>query len=82
MALKRQSEELTYAPRIDLSGPDGNAYCLLAYASRWGKELGKDTAKIHKEMTSGDYHNLVRVFVREFEDIADIIIPDELLDDL
>jgi hypothetical protein len=81
MALKRLSE-LSSIPRIDLSGPDGNAYCLLGYASRWGRELGKDTAAIHKEMTSGDYHNLVRVFIREFEDIADIIVPDELADDL
>jgi hypothetical protein len=81
MALKRLSE-LSNTPRIDLSGPDGNAYCLLGYASRWGRELGKDTAAIHKEMTSGDYHNLVRVFIREFEDIADIIVPDELADDL
>jgi hypothetical protein len=82
MATKRQSEELTYTPRIDLSGPDGNAYCLLGYASRWGRELGKDTAAIHKEMTKGDYHNLVRVFIREFDEVADIIVPDDLFDDL
>ena len=81
MAVKRQSE-LTYTPRIDLSGPDGNAYFLLGYASRWGRELGKDTSRIHKEMTSGDYTNLVRVFIREFDEVCDIIVPDDLADDL
>jgi hypothetical protein len=82
MTVKRKSEELTYKPRIDLTGPDGNAYCLLGYASRWGRELGKDTARIHKEMTSGDYHNLVRVFDREFGEVCTIVGADEFLDDL
>lgn len=60
-------------PVIDLTGPDGNAFCLLAYASRWGKQLGKDTSDIHKEMTSGDYENLVKVFDREFGDYCDLL---------
>lgn len=53
-------------PYVDLSGPDGNAYCLLALASRMGKALGRDTADIHKRMTSGDYENLLAVFQKEF----------------
>lgn len=81
MAIKRQSE-MTRRPTIDLSGPEGNAYVLLSYANRWGREQGKDTAKIHKEMTKGDYHNLVRVFVREFDHCCDIIMADEMVDDL
>lgn len=62
-------EKMTQAhiqPYVDLSGPDGNAYCLLALASRMGKVLGKDTADIHKRMTSGDYENLLAVFQKEF----------------
>ncbi len=81
MTLKRKSE-MTYHPVIDLSGPEGNAFVLLGYASRWGRELGKDTARIHKEMTSGDYINLVRVFEREFGEYATLIIPDDLDDKL
>jgi hypothetical protein len=60
-------------PVIDLTGPEGNAFCLLAYARRWGKELGKDTAAIHKEMTSGDYEHLLEVFDREFGEYADLL---------
>lgn len=81
MAVKRQSE-MTRRQTIDLYGPEGNAFVLLSYANRWGRELGKNTAKIHKEMTSGDYHNLVRVFIREFGEVADIIVPYDLADDL
>jgi len=47
---------------IDLTGPDGNAYVLLAYASRFAKQLSLDFDKVKNEMTSGDYENLLEVF--------------------
>jgi len=47
---------------IDLTGPDGNAYVLLGYASRFAKQLGLDVDKVTTEMTSGDYENLLQVF--------------------
>jgi hypothetical protein len=51
---------------IDLTGPDGNAYALLAYAKTLAKMLDKDFDEIKKRMTSGDYENLVEVFEEEF----------------
>lgn len=81
MTVKRKSEMTNY-PIIDLTGPEGNAFCLLAYANRWGRELGKDTAKIHKEMTKGDYHNLVRVFEREFGKYCTLVGSDEFVEDI
>lgn len=51
---------------IDLTGPDGNAFALMAYAKRFAKQLGKDGNAITNEMMSGDYENLVEVFDREF----------------
>lgn len=54
---------------IDLTGPDGNAYALLAYATRFGKQLQFEEEKInkvHEEMTAGDYENLVSVFDKYF----------------
>jgi len=51
---------------IDLTGPDGNAFALMAYASRFAKQLGKDDKAIQEEMMSGDYENLLEVFDREF----------------
>ena len=47
---------------IDLTGPDGNAYVLLGYASRFAKQLGLNFDKVKNEMTSGDYENLLEVF--------------------
>lgn len=51
---------------IDLTGPDGNAYALMAYATRFAKQLDLDEKVIIKEMTSGDYENLIQVFDRYF----------------
>lgn len=70
MTIRRKTE---HRPVIDLTGPEGNAMCLLAYASRWGRQLGKDTQAIHKEMTSGDYEHLVEVFDREFGNYCDLL---------
>jgi hypothetical protein len=51
---------------IDLTGPDGNAYALLAYAKRLAQQLDLDFNQIKDEMTSGDYENLLEVFDNNF----------------
>lgn len=51
---------------IDLTGPEGNAFVLIGYASKWAKQLGLDSKKIQEEMTSGDYENLVGVIEKYF----------------
>ena len=51
---------------IDLTGPDGNAFALLGYASKFAKQLNLDFNKIKNEMTSGDYENLVSTFDKYF----------------
>jgi hypothetical protein len=53
---------------IDLTGPDGNAFALLAYAKRFAKQLGYDYKQIQEEMTNSDYENLVNVFDSYFGD--------------
>lgn len=53
---------------IDLTGPDGNAFVLLGYASRWSKQFGLDENQISKEMRSGDYENLVDTLEKYFGD--------------
>ena len=52
---------------INLDGPDGNAFQLMAYASRFAKDMGyvSDEA-ILRNMKSGDYTNLVRTFDKYF----------------
>lgn len=47
---------------IDLTGPDGNAFALMAYANNFAKQLNLDSKKIISEMMMGDYENLLEVF--------------------
>ena len=51
---------------IDLTGPDGNAYALMATAKQLARQLGLDSEKIIKEMMSSDYENLLQVFDSNF----------------
>lgn len=51
---------------LDLTGPQGNAFVLLGYASQLSKQLDIDSEKVLSEMKSGDYENLVSVFDKHF----------------
>jgi len=72
MTIRKISEMHRGKIRIDLTGPDGNAYTLLGYAKTYAKRLGKDFKDIRNRMISGDYENLVEVFDKEFGDIVDL----------
>jgi hypothetical protein len=61
---------------IDLSGPDGNAFALMAYARRLAKEHGLEPEPILAEMMSGDYPNLVRTLDRYFGHCLILIEPE------
>ena len=53
---------------IDLTGPAGNAFSLMAEATNLAKQLGFNGKEIVDEMTTGDYENLVTVFDKYFGD--------------
>ena len=53
---------------IDLTGPDGNAFSLMANAQNLAKQLGLNGKEIVDEMTTGDYENLISVFDKYFGD--------------
>ena len=68
----RSIEEKPRGPtpiEIDLTGPEGNAYCLLALAQDLSKQLGHDelrSERIIREMQLTDYEGLLYTFDREF----------------
>jgi hypothetical protein len=63
---------------IDLTGPEGNAYCILAAAlglTRQLKEVNSDLYdwdRINVEMTSDNYEHLISVFDDYFGDYVDL----------
>ena len=70
--IRDREEQPRKQREIDLSGPEGNAFCIMGYAQRWGKQLGLDTELILAEMQSGDYDNLIKVFDDHFGEYVTI----------
>tara|TARA_Y100000310_G_C20563230_1_gene754128 strand:+ start:389 stop:586 length:198 start_codon:yes stop_codon:yes gene_type:complete len=61
---------------IDLSGPDGNAFALMGYAKKLGRQLGFNRGEIQEIidlMKNGDYQNLLEVFKEYFGEHVTII---------
>jgi hypothetical protein len=57
---------------VDLTGPQGNAYWLMGYASSLCKQLKWDSKPILDDMKSGDYENLIKVFDKNFGSVVDL----------
>jgi hypothetical protein len=53
---------------IDLTGPEGNVFNLIAMGRKMSGSLGMDKDQFTKEMMSGDYENAVNTFEKYFGD--------------
>ena len=63
-----------YTRTINLDGPAGNAYNLLATAKQMARDFGEDGKKIVNEMKeSGDYDTLVQTFLFYFGDYVNLV---------
>ena len=60
-------------PEIDLTGEEGNAFCLLAHAVSLSKQLGLNKNTVMREMQQGDYEHLVKVFDKYFGEYVDLL---------
>ena len=60
---------------IDLKGPQGNAFQLMAYADDFLRQLGRRDKfdAMREEMMSGDYDNLIRIFEENFGDYVELV---------
>ena len=60
---------------IDLHGPKGNAFALMAQADDFLRQMGRteEFGAIRTEMMSGDYENLVRIFEENFGDYVELV---------
>ena len=55
---------------IDITGPAGNAFSLMAQAKRFAIQLDLNENAIIKDMMSGDYEHLLKVFDNHFGDFV------------
>ena len=59
--------------KVNLSGPDGNAFVLLMYAKQYCNELGIDSVPVVADMKSSDYEHLISVFRETFSEYVEIV---------
>ena len=64
---------------IDLQGPNGNAFALMAYADDFLRQMGRrhEFNAMRTEMMSGDYDNLIRIFEKNFGDYVTLVGKDD-----
>ena len=60
---------------IDLQGPKGNAFALMAQAEDFLRQMERrhEFRALRTEMMSGDYENLIRIFEENFGDYVDLV---------
>ena len=65
---------MNYFREINIEGPAGYAFNLMATAKRMAKDIGENGNKIINEMKeSGDYDTLVQTFLFYFGDYVDLV---------
>lgn len=65
MTIKKKVEK-TGPIEIDLTGPQGNVFFLMATAKKYAGQLGFDGAEIVEEMSQSDYENAIQTFDKYF----------------
>jgi hypothetical protein len=63
-------EEKENKLEIDLTGPNGNVFYLIATGGRLCKQIGLNSEMFYRRMTSGDYENAVNTFEEYFGDFV------------
>ena len=69
---------------IDLQGPQGNAFALMAYADDFLRQMGRrdEFNAMRSEMMSGDYNKLIGIFEKNFGEYVTLVgNPDEVFDE-
>ena len=68
--IKTKQKSLQTTIEIDLTGPQGNSFYILGVAQNLCKQCGIDHKPLIKDMMSGDYEHLLKVFDDEFGSIV------------
>ena len=69
---------------IDLQGPQGNAFALMAYAEDFLRQMGRrhEFNAMRSEMMSGDYNKLIGIFEKNFGEYVTLVgKPDEVFEE-
>lgn len=71
-----KEKDINRKMEIDLSGPEGNSFCIMGYARKFAKQLDMPKDQIDEminDMMSSDYEHLIEVFDKHFGSFCDLV---------
>jgi uncharacterized protein YeeX (DUF496 family) len=77
MAIKTKLKQKVPKIEIDLSGPQGNVFCLINLAKKLSRKLDMDGETIVKRMMFDDYEHAVKTFDAYFGDYVTMFVPED-----
>ena len=78
MAIKQKLQQKVPRIEIDLTGPQGNVFVLIATAKRLARQVGVDGDKIVKRMMRGSYSDAINIFDSAFGDYVTLFVDDSV----
>lgn len=77
MAIKNKRDLQRPLIELDLTGPKGNVFHLLAVASDLSRQFGLPENLIKDQMKSGSYENAIKTFDAYFGDYVILLVDDK-----
>ena len=78
MAIKQKLQQKVPRIEIDLTGPQGNVFVLIATAKRLARQVGVDGDKVVKRMMRGSYSDAINIFDSAFGDYVTLFVDDSV----
>ena len=78
MAIKQKLQQKVPRIEIDLTGPQGNVFVLIATAKRLARQVGVDGDKVVKRMMRGSYSDAINIFDSAFGDYVTLFVDDSI----
>lgn len=78
MAIKQKLQQKVPRIEIDLTGPQGNVFVLIATAKRLARQVSVDSDKVVKRMMRGSYSDAINIFDSAFGDYVTLFVDNSV----
>jgi hypothetical protein len=78
MAIKQKLQQKVPRIEIDLTGPQGNVFVLIATAKRLARQVSVDGDKVVKRMMRGSYSDAINIFDSAFGDYVTLFVDNSV----
>lgn len=78
MTIKQKLQPKVPQIEIDLTGPQGNVFVLIATAKKLGIQVGVDGEKVAKRMMRENYSDAINIFDAAFGDYVTLFVDNSI----